>query len=188
MRPTRANEGSGAAMSAYSGYEWRNAVSQRPEHAAIALMPDRYVASIVLLKISTIRLLWTPHRVSNGIPIRQSRIGPHCVRCWKPACNTLRSVPTARVLPKKKGPPSSWTTPPLISPDRCVTRVRPGSPLRELLERATHGSPLHWFYLQPPPTQMGRIISLSSCERMWQCHAYRPGMSKKTLMRVTCPG
>jgi hypothetical protein len=27
-------------------------------------------------------------------------------------------------------------------------------------------------------THIGRIISLSSCERMWQCHTYRPGMSK----------
>jgi hypothetical protein len=27
-------------------------------------------------------------------------------------------------------------------------------------------------------THIGRIISLSSCERMWQCHTYSPGMSK----------
>ena len=165
-------------------------------------------------------ITWTPHSVSNGIPIRQSRIGPHYVPCWKPACKTLRSVPTARVLPQEirrlaRGRPFF----PLISPDQCVTRVRPGSPLRgpkskrrsprghasrittpagrdraqpstDQATGPTYGSPLHWsfFYMQPPPTQKGRIISLSSCERMWQCHTYRPGMSKKTLMRVTCPG
>lgn len=38
-------------------------------------------------------------------------------------------------------------------------------------------------------TSNGRIISLSSCSRMWQCHTYRPvNPSNRIMIRVTIPG
>lgn len=37
-------------------------------------------------------------------------------------------------------------------------------------------------------TNKGRIISLSSCSTMWQCHTKRPGTSNLIFTRVTCPG
>ena len=38
------------------------------------------------------------------------------------------------------------------------------------------------------PTRYGRIISLSSCSRMWQCHTKRPAVSNVAFTRVTSPG
>jgi len=38
------------------------------------------------------------------------------------------------------------------------------------------------------PTWNTLIISWSSWARMWQCQLKRPGLSKKALMVVTCPG
>ena len=37
-------------------------------------------------------------------------------------------------------------------------------------------------------TSYGRIISLSSCSTMWQCHTNRPGVSKWAITLVTSPG
>ena len=38
------------------------------------------------------------------------------------------------------------------------------------------------------PTRKGRIISLSSCSRMWQCHTKSPAMSNLAFTRVSSPG
>jgi hypothetical protein len=38
------------------------------------------------------------------------------------------------------------------------------------------------------PMRYGRIISLSSCSRMWQCHTNWPGVSNRDRTRVTSPG
>ena len=38
------------------------------------------------------------------------------------------------------------------------------------------------------PMRKGRIISLSSCSTMWQCHTNCPGLRNRARTRVTCPG
>ena len=38
------------------------------------------------------------------------------------------------------------------------------------------------------PMKYGRIISLSSCSTMWQCHTNRPPTPNRALMRVISPG
>jgi hypothetical protein len=35
---------------------------------------------------------------------------------------------------------------------------------------------------------IGRIISLSSWDRLWQCHTKLPGRAKRARIRVTSPG
>jgi hypothetical protein len=42
--------------------------------------------------------------------------------------------------------------------------------------------------LRQGPIRYGRIISLSSCSRMWQCHTKSPGRSKSALTRVISLG
>ena len=44
------------------------------------------------------------------------------------------------------------------------------------------------LYPAPGPTSRTRIISWSSCDRMWQCQTYRPGLSKVGLIRVIWSG
>lgn len=64
-----------------------------------------------------------------------------------------------------------------------------GSPSRSRLKsQSTSGCPNRAPHY-PAITSNGRIISVSSCSRMWQCYTYRPGNpSNFAMILVTMPG
>ena len=62
-------------------------------------------------------------------------------------------------------------------------RSVPGHSVVQLVDDAVHNCGKSYG-----PTLYGRIISLSSCSTMWQCHTYRPARSNFALTRVISSG
>ena len=81
----------------------------------------------------------------------------------------------------ERGGPSSGRPAPALPAAHCARRRHP-LPVGDRAASQPIGDPRQLM------TLYGRIISLSSCSMMWQCHTNSPAVSNFALMRVISPG